>query len=544
MNSISDSELVRVFDQEISEIYNRAKRLYKSAPIQTLILLRAIATNIAYNLLEEFQNATDEVDLYGLLIELEKKRHVNHEIVHYLHTIRKSGNRAAHPEQFADNEQDLVNQARTVLLTLCDTINLIRFSVHGAVTSQYHFEEPTEMALQEASYQAIFNNDPQAKFEVAISLIEGNQLRINHELDTLRRSNTDKHDHLKNALYLLESSSNFNHLDSRFVLGLVYGQGLGCKPDMVKAIDHMYFCASHGNVMAKAYFGDFVINKKDADISDKQCALEFLEEAANMRNPLAQNVLSDVYSAGELVEKNQARSIELLIEAANCGYPESQYKLSEIYRQSGELEKYWEFIEKAINNNHALALLSAGRASALSKSHHRALEYYTRYLEINDDAIATLEFGQIQLKTAGEDTAKIKKGIWELVKSYRDPKCPQILRRQIEVIVSKYLKEIDRLISFPSLNVKEQNDLIAFYMQFKANGSPYESMEAMAKAIHQFSELDYPEKEMALKAFFYMPNNHKFKVSQRHLQLGKPKIGRNQTCNCGSGRKYKQCCGK
>ncbi|WP_258405644.1 SEC-C metal-binding domain-containing protein [Shewanella zhangzhouensis] len=548
MNSISDSELVRLFDQEISEIYDRAKRLYKTAPIHTLILLRAIATNIAYSLLEEFQDAIIEADLYGLLVALERKRIVNQEIVHYLHQIRKSGNRAAHPEEFSDDEQDLVSQARTVLLTLCDTLGLIRTSVHGVAPVEYYFEEPTEMALQEASYRAIFNNDPQAKFEVAISLIEGNQLRIKHELATMGHSNIDENDHLKNAIFLLESSSNIRHLDSRFTLGLVYQQGLGCKSDIVKAIDHMYFCASQGNVMAKAYFGFFVMNMSDADINDKQCALEFLEEAAKMCNPLAQNVLSEVYSAGELVEKNQARSIELLTEAANCGFPESQYRLAEIYRQSGELDKYWELIEKAINNNHVLALLSAGRALASNESHHQALEYYTRYLDLNDDAIAKFEYGILRLKIAGGDTTELKKGIWDLVLSYRNPKCPLGVRKKIEAETTKYLKIFDKLINFPSLNEKEQNDLIVFYMQFKANGSPHESMENMYELISQegskIIDAKSPYRVDSVKSNFYLPKSYKAKASQTRTPLGKVKVGRNEPCKCGSGRKYKQCCGK
>lgn len=548
MNSISDSELVRLFDQEISEIYDRAKRLYKPAPIQTLILLRAIATNIAYSLLEEFQDAIIEADLYGLLVALERKRVVNQEIVHYLHQIRKSGNRAAHPEEFSDDEQDLISQARTVLLTLCDTLGLIRTSVHGVAPVEYYFEEPTEMALQEASYRAIFNNDPQAKFEVAISLIEGNQLRIKHELATMGHSNIDENDHFKNAIFLLESSSNIRHLDSRFTLGLVYQQGLGCKSDIVKAIDHMYFCASQGNVMAKAYFGFFVMNMSDADINDKQCALEFLEEAAKMCNPLAQNVLSEVYSAGELVEKNQARSIELLTEAANCGFPESQYRLAEIYRQSGELDKYWELIEKAINNNHVLALLSAGRALASNESHHQALEYYTRYLDLNDDAIAKFEYGILRLKIAGGDTTELKKGIWDLVLSYRNPKCPLGVRKKIEAETTKHLKIFDKLINFPSLNEKEQNDLIVFYMQFKANGSPHESMENMYELISQegakIFDAKSPYRVDSVKSNFYLPKSYKAKASQTRTPLGKVKVGRNEPCKCGSGRKYKQCCGK
>ncbi|QYK07071.1 SEL1-like repeat protein [Shewanella zhangzhouensis] len=404
------------------------------------------------------------------------------------------------------------------------------------------------MALQEASYRAIFNNDPQAKFEVAISLIEGNQLRIKHELATMGHSNIDENDHLKNAIFLLESSSNIRHLDSRFTLGLVYQQGLGCKSDIVKAIDHMYFCASQGNVMAKAYFGFFVMNMSDADINDKQCALEFLEEAAKMCNPLAQNVLSEVYSAGELVEKNQARSIELLTEAANCGFPESQYRLAEIYRQSGELDKYWELIEKAINNNHVLALLSAGRALASNESHHQALEYYTRYLDLNDDAIAKFEYGILRLKIAGGDTTELKKGIWDLVLSYRNPKCPLGVRKKIEAETTKYLKIFDKLINFPSLNEKEQNDLIVFYMQFKANGSPHESMENMYELISQegskIIDAKSPYRVDSVKSNFYLPKSYKAKASQTRTPLGKVKVGRNEPCKCGSGRKYKQCCGK
>lgn len=548
MNSISDSELVRLFDQEISETYNRAKRLYKSAPIQTLIQLRGIATDIARNLLEEFGCALESLDLFDLLVELERTKYVNPEIVDYLHIIRKSGNRGAHPEEYPQTHQDLVIESRIALLALCDTADLIRTSVHGVAPVKYHFEEPTEMALQEASYRAIFNNDPQAKFEVAISLIEGNQLRIDNELKTMGQSYTDKDGHLKHAIYFLESSSNFDHLDSRFALGLVYQQGLGCKSDIVKALDHMYFCASHGNVMAKAYFGFFVMNMSDADINDKQCALEFLEEAAKMRNPLAQNVLSEVYSAGELVVKNQARSIELLTEAANCGFPESQYRLAEIYRQSGELDKYWELIEKAINNNHVLALLSAGRALVSIESHHQALEYYTQYLEVNDDAIATFEYGKLKLKIAGEDTTKIKAGIWDLVLSYRNKKCPPDVRKQIEIIVPKHLEIFARLVDISSLNEKGQKDLIAFYMQFKSNGLPHESMEAVCELMLKQGSINIDAQSLyrvdSVKSNFYLPENHKAKASQARSPLAKIKIGRNEPCNCGSERKYKQCCGK
>ena len=195
-----------------------------------------------------------------------------------------------------------------------------------------------------------------------------------------------------------------------------------------------------------------------------------------------------------------------------------------------------------------LALLSAGRASALSQHNPLALDYYTQYLNLKDDPVARFEYAQLKLKTAGENVPKIKAGIWDLVLSYRVQDCPLSVRKQIDTLIAKHLAKLDKLIDLPSLNKKEQNDLMTFYLQFKANGSPYESTEDSFKVmlqIHrQYSELQFQERDKAVKAQFYRPKNYKTDVSQGRILLEKPKIGRNDPCYCGSGRKFKQCCGK
>ncbi len=49
------------------------------------------------------------------------------------------------------------------------------------------------------------------------------------------------------------------------------------------------------------------------------------------------------------------------------------------------------------------------------------------------------------------------------------------------------------------------------------------------------------------KAFALKENERKVKAIQnikQYLEIGGKKIGRNEPCSCGSGKKYKNCCGK
>lgn len=65
------------------------------------------------------------------------------------------------------------------------------------------------------------------------------------------------------------------------------------------------------------------------------------------------------------------------------------------------------------------------------------------------------------------------------------------------------------------------------------------------KAKYQFAGFDHIHHELS---DFKKENGHWFfvdgKVFKTPLVHSDPKIGRNDPCSCGSGKKYKKCCGK
>lgn len=152
--------------------YERAKHLYKSAPIQTLIILRALATDICTVMLLEVGIEEEDADLHDLITKLRSTRLINTNIINYLHEIRLAGNKAAHPEQFSLKESDFKILAKDTLVLLCDAIGLIRTSFQGLGAVTYEFVESAEADLEYMAYRALFANDPQAKFDVATALIQ------------------------------------------------------------------------------------------------------------------------------------------------------------------------------------------------------------------------------------------------------------------------------------------------------------------------------------------------------------------------------------
>lgn len=553
MKTLDDIELIKDFDEVMGQEYERAKCLYKSAPIQTLIILRSLATSITTLMLSEVGEEKRDSDLYDLVEKLHSTKLINKDIIKYLHQIRLEGNKAAHPEQFSLKETDFRELARNTLLVLCDTVDLIRTSFQGLQPTQYEFIESNETELENLTYKALFKNDSQAKYDVAIALIQQRNQRWEQTFNNTTNQSfvyfsEEDGDELRNALHFLESTSNWAHSDSRFTLGLTYIKGLGCEVNMHKGISHLSFAAYSDHDEAKAYYGYFLLELDDKDEEDIREALRFLDESAQKRHPLALNTLSKVYADGKLVKKDLLRSMELLTEAANSGYPESQYKLAEFYLREGEFDNYWVYIEQSLSNGYVPALLSAGR-TLVRQPHNKeqlveALSCYSRYVEISNDPVARYEFGLLILKHAGENPIEIKKGLGEFIASYRSSDCPIKIRKEIENLTPKHLRALDRLFAKMSLTKKEEDDWTAFYCNFDSKGCPFDSQKSMLDSISALSNSlqtsSAQDIKNNVKSRFYMPSRVNTSSTRN---LTHQKIGRNDVCPlCNSGKKYKHCC--
>lgn len=535
--------------------YERAKHLYKSAPIQTLIILRALATDICTVMLLEVGIEEEDADLHDLITKLRSTRLINTDIINYLHEIRLAGNKAAHPEQFSLKESDFKILAKDTLVLLCDAIGLIRTSFQGLGAVTYEFVESAEADLEYMAYRALFANDPQAKFDVATALIQKRHQRFyetfnNDTEEMFAIFHEEDGDELRNALHLLQSSSNYRHADSQLTLGLAYINGLGCETDLEKGIQHLSIAAYSGHDTAKAYYGYYLLELDDKTEEDIQEALRCLEASAQKRNPLALNTLSKEYAKGVLVEKDLERSLKLLAEAADLGYPESQFELAQYYLDKGNLDNYWLYIKRSLSNGHVPSLLSVGRTLARKADDKEKLSEarssYSRYIEITDDPVARFEFGLLVLRYAEDNLHEIKIGLQQFVYSYRSSDCPIKIKKEIEKLCPKYLKNLDELSINESFNGKENKDLVAFYCQFNSDGHPLKSQKAMLDSIMSLSTISQTasvkDAQNKARSLFYIPKSSAASSVQKPTHK---KIGRNDVCPlCNSGKKYKHCCSR
>ncbi|PWI33537.1 hypothetical protein DI392_08695 [Vibrio albus] len=561
MNTLDDIEFICSFDEEIGLKYKQAKSYYNIAPGQTLILIRALLVELCRDLLSEYGEVNPKAELYDLVEKLKSTGEFNSGIVDSLHQIRLNGNRAAHPEQFPKkNELNLKKLAKESLILLCRAIEMILTSIQGRTSLSYEFNHSadSESDLKENAYKALFKNEPDANYEVAMALIQMRNQRLH---DTLFGPDAEPYarfydgEEMRHALHLLESPDNSNHADSQFQLGIAYLGGLGCKPNEDKALCHFSSAAYGGNLNAKAYYGCQLLNLKDRNEGDEKEAIQFLEEASEHGHPLALDILSAEYAKGEIVEKDIHRATKLLTEAANLGYPESQYKVAELFLQQDNLEKYWHFIYKAIDNGHVNALLSAGRTLSHTSTNRaqlkKAFSYYYSYIQLTQDAQSfkgdpnvRYELGSLILKNAGNNPYEIKEGLNNFVFSYWDPSCPSDVKTKIENLCPSYLESIDNLLSTMQLSVEEESSWSRFYASFKASGHPFDTSKSMLAELSRITDA----RPKITQPKSYMPKRNNVLPSPKSLPvttLPKKKIGRNDICPyCNSGKKYKRCHGK
>ncbi len=530
----------------MSVSYERARNLYKTAPRESLIQLRALTSEIAIEILSEHGVEVPKVqDLYGVLTLLEAKQYVSKQITDLLHGIRVRGNKAAHPEQFNIKQENLVNLAKEGLLKFCNVIDLIRVSIHGLSPLEIEFVEPEEGdALKDISYKALFENEPSAKYDVATLLLNKNFIRHNQELSRVGQSEIDPLDYDRNAVYLLESMSNFDHLDSRYMLGHLYMVGIGCEYDPKKAFEHLYHAASQNHLDAQAYFGEAAITIKDYTeeyLIEK--ALDFLESAAKLDNPIAQNALSKIFAEGKHVEKDMKRSVSLLMSAANAGLPESQCKLAEYYKAQNDKDNFWLYIEKAVENGSHSAIRSKAKFLAEDNHTEKALELYEEYLDYSYDSEGHFEMVQLLLRIGKHNPSNFEKGLRGLVGCYQNQNTAPIIRREIEKLSRKSLVQLESMIEREPALIEKFRDV---FMMFKANGCPFKTAYDCAEAMMEVGKLKSTKStESALDKYrktFYTPRYCKKPVVVNNL-FTEDKVGRNEPCPCKSGKKFKKCCG-
>jgi uncharacterized protein YecA (UPF0149 family) len=94
--------------------------------------------------------------------------------------------------------------------------------------------------------------------------------------------------------------------------------------------------------------------------------------------------------------------------------------------------------------------------------------------------------------------------------------------------------------------VHEQGLIDGFYIRWEdIEGALGVGKEAAMKALKErYRLIDDAEKEMSWWACFEENKHRKVKLGWDTPIRKAPKVGRNEPCPCGSGKKFKKCCGR
>ncbi|MCL1052219.1 sel1 repeat family protein [Shewanella abyssi] len=538
MEIMNDITFVNNHCELIGEQYEEAKNLYRDAPIQTLVILRSLIANLCDTISSELCLDVEIKDVYDLIQSIKATKKLDRKIISKLHDIRIAGNKAAHKETYHLEKEEFIALALKTLQDFCDLINLIRSSFQRIITPDYNFDAQIQSSMQDLSYKALFDNEPNAKYVVGCALAQMHYKR----LDDFANPETNKgryvlenEGQLKRGVDLIESAAiDDDHLESLYEYAAILISGTERDKDINKGIEYFRRAGFKGHINSKAYHGYYVINRPSSLDFEIEEAIENLEIAASHNHPTALDTLSVLYQEGKHLNKDINKSVEYLEKAAVAGYPESQYKLANYYySKCKDHEAYIFYMTEAANNRYPAAYLSLARTHSQKASTEEAVKAYKEYLVLKPDPIAEFELGHLILSLQNNCVDSIKTALTHFINSYRSDDCPNNIAKQIEVASKKGLNLIAIELRKQHLSREETNNFTKFFMQFDSNSRPFKSTEDMAEAINSiFNDRDNAHK------YVYLPTPAE---SPSIVE----KIGRNDICpHCSSGKKYKKCCGK
>lgn len=145
-------------------------------------------------------------------------------------------------------------------------------------------------------------------------------------------------DNIEEGEKKLLEAANLGSTDAKFYLGLFYTTE---KEDREASIYWTKQAANDGNADAALFLSVSYVNE-DGECSNNEEFLRWLQKAVELESAEAQFLLAEVYSEGEIVERDIDKVIELLNLSAEGGYWEAQNALGEAYLdENKEQAIYW-----------------------------------------------------------------------------------------------------------------------------------------------------------------------------------------------------------
>lgn len=568
---MTDLEFAGKISEQIGVMYSDAKNSCLTRPEFALSRLRSVTSLCCDAIANTLGVGKLPTGLEDKINKLDDGELINHEIRDILHQLRQAGNKGAHPEQYTLSKEQFVIIAKESLQLTRELLGKIfQIIKNGAALPDYDVVEIDQADIQALCYQALMGADPDAMYQV------GMLLRLNAS-DAMKKASEEaraadmpivdatlSYDYQKRSMTLLRLASDREHPAACYECGLAMVQGdTFFSHDQAMNGENLILSASRsGDINAIAWVGSAYMRGTDAIELDYNEARTHLERAAEHDHPEALCNLATLHYEGLGTPIDHRLALKYSLRAARAGYPLAQYNafvlLSKGEGNAQNIESAHDWLRRAADAEQPDACLALGglkRRGELKSEGFSEIEslLLRAQVELNE---ATYEMAMLY-HTQGQTNEHAILAMHHLQKCYgkalneEDERLVQNCKANSEAIV----RSATRLMR--SMSDMELSAFIQTRLYFDKKGHLYPNQNEQLQRNHEamkriaslkgVNDVEYKRQlneliNKVLPETLALPGIRVPQLPTRPIRNSTTKIGRNDQCHCGSGRKFKACC--
>ena len=539
---MNDYEFAESISADVGKFYGKAKSQLIVLPEHSLINQRSLAVVICKIILNFKTAEIDSRDNLDFVIaQLKKLNLINFDVADALKTVRRCGNIGAHPEKYNLSDAEMLNIAKSSIEECLSLLDYTYQLIHGTVSvPDYEVTEPVDDFLQTMSYKAMVEGDAESQY-LAGKYFQG---RVTKYEDDVRKAGSgyfgqEYQSYLDQAQMWFKLAQHQDHRESLYEYGMILANG---KDDLMKGMGQGCIARSarKGYAEAQVQLGIYLRDGSKSFGVDLPEALYNFTEAAQLDHPVALAELAEMHAKGLGTPVDKQKAFEYSVRSAEAGYPHGQFHLAKCYAEGLGVEPNdalaYEWLAKSAEQGHPKAMFILANAITSGLTTAYEIEDAKKYLffcmhipDLQNEAKIAYAKYLLKFEPGIEGMVVAASMLQECFES--EPAGSQFSKESASLgrqTITDIRQSLPTLLNNPKL------------------------VEAAMIVSAYYDEQGYPQRnrEERMGMLIDMSKSHRAgkSITGHMITLGiaqdRPKQGRNEPCACGSGKKFKQCCGK
>ncbi|RMT12400.1 Sel1 domain-containing protein [Pseudomonas amygdali pv. mori] len=539
---MNDYEFAESISADVGRFYGRAKSQLIVLPEPSLISQRSLAVVICNIIIDHFSAEIDlRADLDYKIAKLKKSNLINFDVADSLSIVRKNGNKGAHPDEYKLSDSEYLEIAKSSIKECLSLLDFTYQLMHGtASVPAYEVTEPVDDFLQTMSYKAMVEGDAESQY-LAGKYFLGRAAKYDDDIRKVGHGffGQEYQSYLDQAQMWFKLAHHQEHRESLYEYGMMLANGrdksmIGMGQGCIARSARMGYAEAQVELGLYLRYGS---NNFDVDLTE---ALHFFIEAAQIDHPRALAELADMYANGRGTPMDMTKAYECSVRSAEAGYPDGQFNLAKFYMTGTGVESNealgYEWMSKSAEQGHPKAMfflanaITNGLTSAFEVEDAKKYLFFCMHVpDLQNEAKIAYAKYLLKFEPGIEGMLFAASMLQECFES--EPAGSQFSKESASLgrqTITDIRQSLPTLLNNPKL------------------------VEAAMIVSAYYDEQGYPHSNRAerMGMFIDMSKSHRAGKSiaghMRTLGIAQdhPKQGRNEPCACGSGKKYKQCCGK